>query len=337
MALRRRALVGVLAALVGCTTAPAPGPFRVSEGRVAMGTVLQITLVVEDPARGRMLLDALFADAQRIESVLTTWNETSPTAAFNRAAGRGPQPVPPLLEEALRASVRGAAATDGAFDVTVGPLVRLWREAARAGRWPVAAELEAARARVGIDRLRLTPEGASLDAGMAVDFGGLGKGLALDRLGRRLEDESVHAALLDFGGSSWLARGAPPDGRGWRVLIASRAGRRHIVELRDESLSVSESLGESWEIAGRRVGHVIDPRTGLPVEHTAIAAVRAPNGEEAEMWSTALLVLSPARGLERIRAHPGLEAWMLDGEGVRHSTPGFAAEALLTPATETTR
>lgn len=313
---------------------PAPVTSRatvanISDGRLAMGTVLQITLVLDDPTRGRAILEELFDEAARLEGILTTWDPGSATSRLNREGARGEVEIPPELHGILEASQRAAVETGGVFDVTVGPLVALWRSAAERGALPSEHELAEARARVGAGGIRLAPCTARLPAGVAVDFGGIGKGWALDRLGELLLRRGVEHALLDFGGSSWLALGAPDGDSGWRVLVASRDGLREIVTLRDESLSVSESFGQWTEIEGRRFGHVIDPRSGWPVAHTALAAVRAASGETAEVWSTALLVWKPEEGMKRVRARPDLEALLLGAEGTRRTTRGFGATTAL--------
>lgn len=338
---RRVSILSVAGAGLGLSLAACAGPAptssavvgKVADGRLAMGSVLQITLVLEDPARGRAILDELFDEAARIERILTTWDPESATSRLNRS--RGEVGIPPELHAILDASRRAGRATDGVFDVTVGPLIALWREAAERGALPSESALRAARERVDARTIELAPGRARLPEGTTVDFGGIGKGWTLDRLGELLAERDVEHALLDLGGSSWLARGSPDGGPGWNVLVTSRDGLREIVTLRDESLSVSESFGQWIEIEGRRYGHVIDPRSGWPVAHTALAAVRAPDGEAAEVWSTALLVFSPEEGLRRVRALPEMEALLLGADGTRRSTPGFGAMTAVPPQGDT--
>jgi thiamine biosynthesis lipoprotein len=202
----------------------------------------------------------------------------------------------------------------------------LWGQAGERGRVPVIGEIDAARGRIGSERIEIDRDTAALEPEMAVSFDGVAKGWALDRLGEILADAGIERALLDFGGSSWLARGAPPNAAGWRVLIADLAGRRHLAVLKDESLSVSESLGQGIEIDGRFFSHVIDPRSGWPVETRRLAAVRAKLGAEAEIWSTALLIFSEEEGRRRIEAREDLEALWIEADGHVHGTEGFGLE-----------
>lgn len=308
---------------------PARDEVRVSDGRPAMGTILEISLYAPDAALGRALMDELFSRVAALEAELTSWDAASATSRLNAAAGSGPSSVPPALRAMLTLGVRASRETEGLFDVTIGPLIRLWQRAGEQGILPSAEEISAARSLVGVDRIELGPGSAALAPGTVVSFDGLAKGWALDRLGEMLETAGTRRALLDFGGSSWLARGAPPGETGWRVLIANQAGRHLLTVLRDESLSVSESLGQGVEIGGRFFGHVIDPRSGWPVAEQRLAAVRAASGADAEVWSTALLVFSAEAGRERIEERDSLEALWIEQDGALQHTEGFLVERAL--------
>jgi len=233
----------------------------------------------------------------------------------------------------LAASLSASALTGGAFDVTVGPLVSLWIEAARRDALPSEEALSAARARVGAAGIRLHGGGrAELRAGTSVDLGGIAKGYALDRMRPVLEAHGVEAALLSFGQSSTWALGTPPDAAGWRLLArAPGGGFAGLVTLRDQALSVSGSLGQWTEIAGRRYGHVLDPRTGRPLVRRRQALVVAPSATMAEALSTALLVLGEDEGLRRVAAQPGCAGLLLDADGGRFATPNFEEVARFEP------
>ena len=139
------ALLALLAGTLGAARAPEAA---VSDGRYAMGTVLELTLRGPDPAAGRALLERLYARSESLEGQLSNHDGASAVSALNASAGGPPAPQPPELARLLRDSKRLSARTDGAFDVTVGPLVALWREAAARGRLPAPAEVTAARARL---------------------------------------------------------------------------------------------------------------------------------------------------------------------------------------------
>ena len=301
-----------------------------TDGRYVMGTILQLELCAPHRERRQQVLDAAFAAAQRLDGLLTTYSPDSPTSRLNASAGKGPQALPPEVVELLAASREYQLLTDGTFDVTVGPLVALWRDAGVTGRVPANAAIAAARARVGSGRIVLDGDGraaALADAGMAVDFGGIGKGYALDRVAAGIRAAGVDSALLDFGRSSVWALGHPPDAPAWHLLLEHPSrGPIGVIALRDgQALSVSGSLAQGSEIAGRRYGHVLDPRSGWPLERDLLAAVVAPSAELAEALSKALLILGETDGIALLGRWPGVEALLADADGRSWATSGWSA------------
>jgi len=291
-----------------------------------MGTVLEITVDAEDTAAARTAIEACFARALELEAIFTTWNEESELARLNGDAGGKEREISSDLARILGDALELAAQTEGAFDPTVGPLVTLWRDARLSGRLPERPEIDSAQAAVGYGGIELDGEKARLARrGMAVDLGGFAKGWTLDRLGELLAERGIHRALLDFGQSSMYGLGRPSDAPAWRVLVRDpRGGYAGVVSLRDQSLSVSESFGESALVAGRRLGHVIDPRSARPLDRQTGAVVVAPSGAAAEAWSKALLVLAPEHALGMLEKAEGTEAMLLEPKGIR-ATPGFVA------------
>ncbi len=305
-----------------------PLPAPVSDGRYVMGTVLEIALHGPGRADGQALLDQLFARSGQLERISTRFHPESDLSRLNRRAGQGPQPVHPDLARLLRESRDHARLTQGSFDITVGPLVELWVEAAREGRRPEAAALERARMRVGFERLRVDVGAATaelLTAGMSVDLGGIAKGFALDELVIALRRASVKSALLSFGQSSIHALGSPPGEEGWRVLLRDASdGFAGVATLRDQALSVSGSLGQGSLIGGRRYGHVIDPRSGEPLTRRRVAAVTASSGARAEALAKGLLILGEEEGIALLEQLADAEGLLIDAEGARWATSGWA-------------
>ena len=331
-----RACAAVLAALA-CAHAPGAPPATVSDGRPAMGTLLELALVGRDEPALRAALAALFDEAERLEGLLSTWQSTSDVSRLNAAAGQGALTVAPEVAELLARSTALSALTRGAFDVTVGPLVALWSDAAARGELPSAAAVAAARARIGAARIHVL-EGSrvALAAGTELNLGGVAKGYALDRMLPLVRASGAAAALLSFGQSSAWALGAPPGAAGWRLLARAPAGGfLGVLTLRDRALSVSGSLGQHSEIAGRRLGHVLDPRTGEPLEAEREALVVAPDATLAEALSKALLVLGEREGLALVAAQPGCEALLADASGASGRTPGWDAAVAWEPLAST--
>lgn len=328
MRLRGPAAALSLLVLAGCATVDAgeTPPAELSDGRPLMGTVLEITLHGPDPAALARARDRIFALAERFDSLFSRYRASSDVSRLNAAGGK-PLAVQPEVAELVGASLRLSARTRGSFDVTVGPLVSLWIDAAERGRLPGAGEILAARERVGSQHVRVLTEGrVALAPGSRLDLGGVAKGFSLDRMLPVLREEGVESALLSFGQSSAWAFGAPPGAAGWTLLVrAPDGGFAGLVTLRDRALSVSGSLGQWTEIEGRRYGHVLDPRSGWPLTRRRQAVVVAGDATLAEALSKALLVLGETEGLEVVAAQEGCEALLQDADGTRFASAGFAA------------
>lgn len=325
--MRRVALVAAAIVALACASRTSRPPATASDGRPAMGTVLEIELVGPDAGALAASMDRLFAEARRLDALLSHWDPASELGRLNVAAGSGPRAVAPELADLLGRAQALARLTRGSFDVTVGPLVALWRDAAERGVLPSRGALLRARERVGAERIELRADGrVSLRDGTRVDLGGVAKGYALDRMLALLDPAEVGAALLSFGQSSVWAVGAPPDASGWRLLArAPGGGFAGVMTLKDRALSVSASFGAVHEIAGRRLGHVLDPRSGVPLERASEALVVAPDATLAEALSKAVLVLGPREGLALVTAQPGCEALLLDERGGAQRTAGWGA------------
>jgi thiamine biosynthesis lipoprotein len=307
---------------------PAPAPLATaSDGRHAMGTVLELTLVGPEPAALPDALARLFAEAERLDRLLSDWDAASDVSRLNASAGRGPRRVAPEVAELLARSRELTRLTRGSFDVTVGPLVALWRDAGLRGELPTRAALESALRRVGGEGVRVGEDGrVALPEGSSVNLGGVAKGFALDRMLPLLDRARIEAALLSFGQSSIWALGAPPGATGWRLLArAPEGGFAGILTLRDRALSVSGSFGSFSEIEGRRYGHVLDPRSGAPLAARREALVVAPDATLAEALSKAVLVLGARDGLDLVSTLPGCEALLLGPQGRAPRTPGWDA------------
>jgi thiamine biosynthesis lipoprotein len=306
-------------------------PVLVSDGQYLMGTVLEASVCASDRAAGEARLRELFEGVRALEKSFTTFDPASEVSALNRSGGRGPQPASAPLLRLTADSVALSAVTRGTFDVTVGPLVALWKAAGKSGRRPSEVELAAARAKVGAGRVTVDPARGTIaleSPGVALDFGGVAKGWALDRALERLRAAGVTRALLSFGESSIAAIGAPRGADGWGVALGDTSGGfLGTVELRDASLSVSGALGQYVEIEGIRYGHVIDPRSGEPLERARVAVVLAADGARAEALSKALLILGENEGIALVESLPDAEGLLRDENGESFETSGWRAAA----------
>ncbi len=276
-------------ALLALVFARPAGAAPVTEVHYTMGTYFSIEVDGLPAPAARRLMRRCFTEGHRLESVFSRFDPNSELSRLNARAGN-PTEVSADMAELLRRSQRLSAATGGAFDVTIGSLTRLWRTSAG---WPSPATIAAAEAgdigeRVRFDgerRLRLAP-------GVQLDFDGIAKGYAVDRCVALLRAGGVRRALLSLGESSQYAIGAPAGAGAWPVAVRDLNGDCALgtLHLRDRALSVSSALGHQRRLGARRVGHIVDPRSGEPLSEPAAAVVVAASATDAEAWSKALLL-----------------------------------------------
>ncbi|MFP4501291.1 MAG: FAD:protein FMN transferase [Candidatus Hydrogenedentota bacterium] len=285
----------------------------------AMGTSFEITLAApsEDMFEQelRRLADKAFDAIDAIEARISTWRETSETSRINARAAREPVPVSGSMFHLLEKAKELHTWTDGAFDVTVGPYLELWGFYKKSGHLPTTEELAEAGTRVGLDKVALDADAETVrfaKAGMRLDFGGIGKGLALERAANVLRAEGVTCAVLHSGTSTVETIGSPPDAAGWTVRIRGsyneEDGYIHEVAINDESLSTSSARENFLELDGTKYGHIFDPRTGWPVSDRVSATAIGPSGMITDGLSTAFFVM----GVQKVRAfcaaHPAYRA-----------------------------
>ena len=322
------AAVGIVSLLV--LSSPISVRACETDGRYIMGTVFQATLCQAETASQQQQMGAvwhaLFTTARRFDALFTTYAPHSPLSHLNAQAGQGLQAVPVEVDDILRLSQRYADLTNGAFDITVRPLLRLWRHAATTRIPPSPAAIHRALRLIGSHKLHFAaPHRVGLPArDMALDLGGIGKGYALDQIARQLQEQRLTNALLNFGQSSLWALGRPPAGEGWRLLLRQPNGEIvGVATFSDQAVSISGSLGQSIQVEGQRYGHIIDPRTGRPVQRDLLACVVAPSAAQAEALSTALLILGEDEGLGLIERLDGVEGFLREAHGTQWTTTGW--------------
>jgi thiamine biosynthesis lipoprotein len=277
----------------------------------------ELVLADDWPAyRLRAAGEEALEEIPRLERRLSRFDPRSDISAANAFAAERPVQVAGETFDLLQQSVELAEATDGAFDVTIGPLVVCWRQAAAQGRPPSPEAITAARAAIGWQGLVLDAEARTVafaNPGMSLDLGGIGKGFAIAAAAEVLRELGIGTALLHAATSSVIALGAPPDQDAWRLALRHPLTdeRLAVATLRDSALSVSGVHGSGFEWAGRFYGHVIDPRTGEPTLGPLLAVVRHPSPVVAEALSTALLVAGRPLFDRLAERWPEADAWVV--------------------------
>lgn len=322
---RRRALPWTaLAAAIVAAGACGSGPQRFEYAEPHMGTEVRLVLYAPDRAAADAAAAEAFRTVSRLDSLFSDYRTDSGVAALEEAAGSGTAlPVAPDLWEVLTTAQGWAQRTGGAFDVTVGPLTRLWRSAVRRGALPDTSRLEEARAASGYAGLLLDDQAQSAlleRPGMSLDLGGIAKGYVAQTVLEGLRARGIRAALVDAGGD--LALGDAPPGRdGWRVEFPG--GEVHHVANR--AVATSGDRYQYLEAGGVRYSHILDPRTGVGIRTSPTVVALAGDATTADVLASALTVLDPEAGRALVAGMDGVAVRVRFPEGIDGSweTEGF--------------
>jgi len=272
------------------------------QSRNAMGTIFTIYLYANNGTRAGALFEAAFEEVERLEETLSNYRETSELSRINRLAARQAVTTDPEVFALLQACLVYSQRSNGAFDVTVGPLMRAWGFFRDKGRYPTDEELHRARQSVGWQHMQLdlaTRTVRFAAPGLELDLGAVGKGYAVDRAVRVLRGAGAKAALVDAGSSTLHAMNAPPGKNGWSVCVpkpGDRAQTLSRVTLRNQSLSTSGSYEKSFQLEGNNYCHVMDPREGTPVQGVLQSTLVARDSTTTDALSNAMFVMGPQAG-----------------------------------------
>jgi thiamine biosynthesis lipoprotein len=284
----------------------------------AMATRFEVILPF-GTAHATVLSAEVFTEIDRLEQQLTVFCDSSEVSRLNQRAALVEVPVEAGLFDLLNLSAGINATTEGAFDITCGVLIKLWGFCGGPRRVPSEEQLAQALRCVGMRHVMLDRARQSvryLTPGLEINLGSIGKGYALDRVVESLRDRwGVSVGLLHGGHSSVFALGSEPgDDRGWSVGIRhpwEPDRRLAIVRLRDRALGTSAATHQHLEYKGRKLGHILDPRTGWPAEEMASASVVAPTAAQADALATAFFILGVDKARAYCAKHPGIGAVLL--------------------------
>ena len=315
---RSRCAIGFLIVALACTVLESsPSLQRIEASRMSMASLYSIVAHAERPDEARLTLERALDEIDRIDRLMSHYRDDSPLSRINREAGRGAVPVDRELFDFISLAVNYGAESDGAFDVTVGPLMKAWGFFRGEGRFPTDAELARARSATGLKHVTMNASDRTIRfdrEGVEIDLGGIAKGYAVDRAVEILRREGVPAALVSAGGSTIYALGKPPDRPHWTVAIQDPLDSRVLafeVPLQNRALSISGVSEKFFEMDGVRYSHIMDPRTGRPVQGVLSVVVQAPTGTAGDAIDNVLFVEGVERSRAFLRRHPAVEATFL--------------------------
>ena len=282
--------------LGGCT---ASGMERHEYAQLLMGVQVRIVVYAGDEPTAATAVKAAFDRVGELEESMSDYLRDSELMRLCAKAGQGPVKVSDDLFRVLAYAQEVSAASDGGFDVTIGPLVQLWRSARKTQAMPADAALTEARSRVGWQKMKLDAKGQTVELtvpGMRLDLGGIAKGYAGDEAIRILREHRIRSALFEAGGDI-VVSDPPPGERGWVVDVTDPASATpRTTTLRNGAISTSGHAAQFVEIGGVRYSHVVDPRTGLGLTNQYTATVIAPRGITTDSLSTAATIVGPREG-----------------------------------------
>lgn len=302
--------------------------------RVLMGVPFELTLYSADEASANAAATAAFARIKELNSILSDYDPDSELSRLCRNSGPGkPIPVSPELRRVIERGLELSEASSGAFDVSVGPAVQLWRKGRRTKKLPTPSELSAALALIGHKSIILDGKSGTVElrkTGMKLDFGAIGKGYAADEAIAVLMSHGITRALVAASGD--IVAGDPPPGKdGWRIGIASLQRPENpperFVSLKNAACSTAGDAFQFIELDGKRYSHIVDPRTGMGLTRRSSVTVIAPNGITADGLDTTACLLGPERGMPLVEKSPGSAAIFVELDESPSTTDSKPAEA----------
>jgi thiamine biosynthesis lipoprotein len=291
--------------------------------RVMMGTFARVIAVAADSDTAKGCIEAAFVEIEKIDELMSNHKSDSEISELNQEGFRRAVTVSKATYEVLQRSIELSKLSDGAFDITIGPLVDLWHSAAEANSVPTDAELSEARSKVGYDKLTLDTNKTSVRfavEGMRVDLGGIAKGYALDKAVKAMQSRGAVGGMVDIGGDVRCFGLPPRDQNRWQIGLQdpdkAKAGFDTgtpllVLHLADTAVATSGGYRRFAQIQGKKYSHIIDRKTGAGAEGLSSVTIIANNAIDADALATAVSVMGAEKGLAFIEEIPQTEAILI--------------------------
>jgi thiamine biosynthesis lipoprotein len=319
----RLAVLWVVGTALQAASSPAATLNRFTFTQTEMAVPIRIVLYAADDTTAATAARAGFSRFHDLNAAMSDYDPQSELRRLCDTSYEGkPIHVSDDLWRVLVRAIDVAKRSDGAFDVTVGPLVHLWRNARRTKELPSPKSIEAAKSRVGYQWVRLHSDQQAVELlrpTMRLDLGGIAKGYAVDEALRAIRKHGITRVMVEAGGNIGL--GDPPPGRrGWRIGIAppdAKSPPREYLSLARVAISTSGDMWQYAVIGGVRYSHLIDPHTGMALTDRSSVTVVGPDGLSTDGLSAAVAILGPQQGVKLVEATPGTAAFivrLVDGQ-----------------------
>jgi FAD:protein FMN transferase len=280
-----------------------------------MGTLVEITVFEKDENKAQLAIQNAFKEIQRLEGLMSTHIPGSEVSKINQAAGLQPVPVSPEVYEVIERAIYWAGQTDGALDISVGPIQELWQFDSDHPSLPDKTAIEQKLAKVGYGKIHLESQTVFLsEKGMQLHLGAIAKGYAVDQAANILQKNDIHHAFINAGGDL-KTLGNRPDKTAWKIGLQHPRKPESILasfSLSGKSVATSGDYQRYFELEGTRYHHILNPKTGYPVTGMTSATVVTDTVMDADALSTALFVMEEEKGLAFIDSLKNTEGLIVD-------------------------
>lgn len=280
-----------------------------------MGTVFHAVFYSEkDSVAAAGIARVLFDKIDSLNAIFSDWLPDSELNRLGRTSGSGTfVSVSPELFDILKLSRQFSKKTGGAFDVSIGPLTRLWRRSRNLKELPTPEAVAEARNRVNWRQIELRQKGKKVrlrQSGMALDLGGIAQGWTADACLKVLKKQGIKRAMIDAGGDIALGE-SPPGEKAWKIEAPTASGENTVLYLKNCGITTSGATFRYLELDGIRYSHIVDPRTGQPLTHRTLVTVAARNATTADAWATAISVMGQD-GWQQLKQKPAIQVWLAE-------------------------
>jgi len=291
----------------------------------AMGTTFTLVVYGQKRAYLQEVTAQVFQEIDDLDDQMSNYKPESELSSINREAARHAVMVEPKLFRLIQESLEYSRASDGAFDITVGPLMKAWGFFRGQGRLPSKSELANVLKRIGYQHVKLDTSAHTIrfdTPGIEIDLGAIAKGYAVDRAVKILRDNGIRRALISGGTSSLYALGSPPGERGWKISVRNPLDTSKaacVLRLQNFSLAVSGDYEKFFKLGGKVYAHIMDPHTGMPVENMLSTSVVSPSATDSDALSTSFYVEGPGAVRHYLAHYPNLTAVLFLPEASAHA------------------